>query len=550
MEALGAAILNLLPPVSSPSTTDGSSGASSRTTTTIATTPSSSPSTTSCTSSAPTPSVTNPSHQVANVISIRENGERVLSPSPNQSHRSGVAMATTLVDMMLSFFWKNIDKNKRSDIYDALTLKYIRRETSSEHRMKGERRFRKYVFDLVSKTFPWVINVENIRMCVSDQRSILPIEIMIPRRAAYSTTTTEMAYVGRVLFDNYKSVVDPHGHIAYIVSRHPKISEEYPMFWSYVFLHKIPAYSDCIDGSWSDELSLFSTSIYLSGWLNSDAIAMLANGVDFSFKQHRDDVTMGVKAMYNFQLLSASYNDDYLFTAAVLRNAYKFAYTSCLYVPRSITSVELRSLHKREVLFGVRSATVSDVIQDVNNLPEELARKRENSLPTKIRNSIECAVKATIPHMCESINIPSVITNALVSACNTPLLQIIREINVAFFQHRDWEERINRKLKSIPSLMNNISQIPLIIFKPNKSSYTPVNGDVVIELPGFDQSITLTTYIDNDTRKRMCPLKYILQEPFIFLNKGSGKYFLHSSDGHPMPLTQVEGLRILYHFSQ
>lgn len=164
MEALGAAILNLLPPVSSPSTTDGSGGASPRTTstTTIATTPSSSPSTTSCTSSAPTPSVTNPSHQVANVISIRENGERVLSPSPNQSHRSGVAMATTLVDMMLSFFWKNIDKNKRSDIYDALTLKYIRRETSSEHRMKGERRFRKYVFDLVSKTFPWVINVENI----------------------------------------------------------------------------------------------------------------------------------------------------------------------------------------------------------------------------------------------------------------------------------------------------------------------------------------------------------------------------------------------------
>ncbi|CAN7995804.1 unnamed protein product, partial [Ixodes hexagonus] len=486
-------------------------------------------------------------------------------PAPNVSQRGGQSAAVTLLDMMLTYFWRNEDKNKRSDIYDSLMLKNASSQ-STDHRTKNtaERRFRKHVYDVLSKTFPWVLTVNNVRVCVSDQRSVLPVEILLPRRGAYSNANAEYAFVGRVLYDQYKSVVDPHGHVAYLVSNHSNLVETYPMFWSYVFLEKVPAYCDYVADSWSDERGIFSADTYYSGWLNADAIVMLAKSItNLPFGNKSEEASLGVRAMYNFEMLSSAYDGDYLFTAAVLRNTYKFAYDNCLYVPRGVPSAEIAAISKREVLLGVRNATVADVVSDVNNIEIEDRRHRKvtsggvgclnsggrprENVATKISQSVESVVKTMLPRVCESIGMPSVIVNALVSTSRLQLLDLVRMIDSVLFQHSDWEERIERGLKNIPSLMNNVTRTPLVSFHPSKSVYTQVVGDTTVELPGFENSIVLSTYVDPETNKRLCPLKFLLHEPFLYFNKGSGRYFSHSSGEHPMPFTQIEGLRILYH---
>lgn len=277
-----------------------------------------------------------------------------------------------------------------------------------------------------------------------------------------------------------------------------------------------------------------------------------------------DQATLGVRAMYNFEMLSSAYDGDYLFTAAVLRNAYKFAYDNCLYVPRGVPSAEIAAVPKREVLLSVRNATVGDVVVDVNNIDKEETKRRTSSsggvgclvlatgrpqenVTTKIAQSVEATVKSMIPRMAESIGVPSAIVNALVSTSQVQLLDIVRMIDNVLFQHSNWEQRIERGLRNIPSIMNNVTRTPLISFRPSKAVYTHVSENSVLELPGFDNSIVLSTYVDAETNKRLCPLKYLLKEPFLFLNKGSGRYFSHSSGNHPMPFTQMEGLRILFY---
>lgn len=499
-------------------------------------------------------------------------------PLTTPDQRNVASNATIVYDMMLAYFWKNTDKNKRSDIYDSLTLRNAV-TSASDHRAGSERLFRKHVYEVLGRTFPWILSVDNVRVCVSDQRSVLPIEILIPRRAAYTNESADLAFVGRVLYDQYKSVIDPYDHVTYLVRNHPKLVERYPMFWSYVFLKNVPAYNDYVEGDWSDEKTIFSSQTYQAGWLNADAITMLASTVtNLPFGGTggvgEEPVALGVRAMYNLELFSSAYNGDYLFTAAAIRNAYKFAYDSCLYVPRGVATAELRSLKKREVLLGVRQPTISDVVNDINNvktssvmvyLDGTVRKKRGGGIASggvgclkasglqedvveKIVESVESTVKTILPRLCETIGIPSVIANAMTATKKIRLLDVLRTVDNVLFQHSDWEERINRGLAAIPSLINNITNEPIVSFVPSKTAYTHVPTGSTLELPGFDNSIVLSTHLDPETNKRFCPLKFILQEPFLYLNKGSGRYFTHSSGGHPMPFTQVEGLRILYHF--
>ncbi|KAM7290807.1 hypothetical protein ISCGN_027396 [Ixodes scapularis] len=317
---------------------------------------------------------------------------------------------------------------------------------------------------------------------------------------------------------------------------------------------------------------------YQAGWLNADAITMLASTVtNLPFGGTggvgEEPVALGVRAMYNLELFSSAYNEDYLFTAAAIRNAYKFAYDSCLYVPCGVATAELRSLKKREVLLGVRQPTISNVVNDINNVKtssvmvylDGTVRKRGGGIASggvgclkasglqedvveKIAESVESTVKTILPRLCEMIGIPSVIANAMTATKKIRLLDVLRTVDNVLFQHSDWEERINRGLAAIPSLINNITNEPIVSFVPSKMAYTHVPTGSTLELPGFDNSIVLSTHLDPETNKCFCPLKFILQEPFLYLNKGSGRYFTHSSGGHPMPFTQVEGLRILYHF--
>ncbi|CAN8026476.1 unnamed protein product, partial [Ixodes persulcatus] len=178
--------------------------------------------------------------------------------------------------------------------------------------------------------------------------------------------------------------------------------------------------------------------------------------------------------MYNLELFSSVYNGDYLFTAAAIRNAYKFAYDSCLYVPRGVATAELRALKKREVLLGVRQPSISDVVNDINNVKtssvvvylDGTVRKQRGSSSSasggvgclkgskmqedvveRIAESVESTVKSILPRLCETIGIPNVIANAMTATKKIRVLDVIRTVDNVLFQHSDWEERINRAVE-------------------------------------------------------------------------------------------------------